>query len=262
MAILIGDDLVVSGVLVSGETPILAYQNNVTFTGITATSSTTSAPITNAANPATSFVWRATSTATQTITITNGGAPVDYIGIARHNLNQAGLTVEVKFDGATVLTAQAVKDNQALLIYFEEAAPATIQIIIAGATVAPTIGVIYAGLALRLERSIYVGHTPINYGRDRKAVNGMSENGQYLGEIVVRESKTTTVNLQNLTPDWYRTKLDPFFALAPRIPCFFAWRPDGYPEEVGYCWVEGSPKVSNQRSNGMMQASWTFRGLA
>jgi hypothetical protein len=262
MAILISDALVLSGVLVEGNKPIIAYQNNVTFSSITATSSTNAGPITNAANPATSFVWRATSNATQVITINNSGAPVNYIGIARHNLNQAGLTAEVRFNGVVVLTAQAVQDNQALLIYFDEASPDTITITLAGATIAPTIGVIYAGLTMRLERSLYVGHTPITYARDRKTINGMSENGQYLGEIVVRESKQTQVSIQNLHADWYRTTLDPFFALSPRVPCFFAWRPDGYPSEVGYCWIEGEPKVSNQLSNGMMQASWVFRGLA
>lgn len=262
MAILISDALVLSNQLVTDNAPILAYQNNVTFSNITATSSASGTPITNAANPATSFVWRSAITSTQTITIQNGGAPVDYIGIARHNLSQDGLQIQVRFNGVVVLSYQAVQDNQAILIYFDEASPNVIDIDITGATVAPTIGVIYCGQALRLQRSIYVGHTPINYGRDRKTINGMSENGQYLGEVVIRESKITQVSLQNLTPAWYRSYLDPFFALSPRVPCFWAWRPEGYPSEVGYCWIEGEPKVSNQRNNGMMQASWNFRGLS
>lgn len=197
----------------------------------------------------------------QTITINTGGQQVDYIGIAKHNLNQIGLTVAIKYNGITVVPAQPVSEKQALLFLNNIASPDTVELIISGATSPPRIAVLYVGKALRLQRNIYVGHTPISYGRNRTAINGVSENGQYLGEIVVRELNTTSVNLQNLTPDWYRQNLDPFFALSPRVPCFWAWRPSKYEDEVGYCWVEGDPQMSNQRSNGMVQCSWNFKGI-
>jgi hypothetical protein len=196
------------------------------------------------------------------IDVNTSGQSVDYVGLARHNLNQTGLTVSLKFDGITILQNETVSDIQAIMLLVNEAAPDNVQIIINGATNAPQIGVIYVGKALQLERNIYVGHTPITYGRNRKTVNGVSENGQYLGEIVVRQTNMTSVNLQNLTPDWYRSFLDPFFKLTPRVPCFWAWRPQGYPDEVGYCWIEGEPSMSNQRSNGMVEASWQFKGIA
>ena len=195
------------------------------------------------------------------ITAQTAGQQIDYIGIARHNLDQIGLTVTVKYNGITVIPATPVSSIQAILFLLNEATPVTVEIIIKGATVAPQIGVIYIGKALRLERDIYVGHSPINYSRDRVSVNGVSENGQYLGAIDVRQTNSTSVSLQNLTPNWYRTELDPFFALSPRPPCFYAWRPEGYPMEVGYCWVEGKPNMSNQRSNGMVECSFNFRGI-
>ena len=197
----------------------------------------------------------------QTITINTDGQEVDYIGIAKHNLNQIGLTITIKYNGVTVVPAQAVSDKQALLFLNNLASPDTIEIIIEGATTAPRIAVLYVGKSIRLQRNIYVGHTPITYGRQRTAINGVSENGQYLGEIVVREVNATSVNLQNLEPDWYRNVLDPFFKASPRVPCFWAWRPSKYPAEVGYCWVEGDPSMSNQLSNGMVQCSWNFKGI-
>ena len=195
------------------------------------------------------------------VTTQTAGQQIDYIGIARHNLDQVGLTITVKFNGITVIPASSVSSIQAILFLLNEATPDTVEIIIKGATVAPQIGVIYIGKALRLERNIYVGHTPILYSRDRTSFNGVSENGQYLGEVVVRQTNSTSVNLQNLTANWYRTELDPFFALKPRPPCFYAWRPEGYPLEVGYCWVEGKPNMSNQLSNGMVQCSFNMRGI-
>jgi hypothetical protein len=262
MTVISSGMILAPAVALASNAGVLAYQNNVTFSTITATSSLPFRPITNAANPATAFVWEAASNADQTVTIDNGGAIVDYLGIARHNLNQIGLQIRVRFDGQTVIPFTSVTSAQAQLILFSEAAPNTVEIEIQGATDPVIIGVIYLGISIRMERNIYVGHTPINYGRDRTSINGRSENGQYLGELVVNESLTTQVSLQNLTPQWYREVLDPFFALKPRVPCFWAWRPESYPDEVGYCWVEGDPRPTNQRANGMMQIDWTFRGLA
>jgi len=196
------------------------------------------------------------------INVNTQGQEVDYIGIAKHNLNQVGLTIKIKYNGVTVVPEQSVSAQQALLFLNNLASPDNIQIIIKGATTPPRIAVLYLGKGVRLERNLYVGHTPINYGRNRTAINGVSENGQYLGEIVVREINETSVNLQNLTPQWYRNQLDPYFALSPRPPCFFAWRPSKYEAEIGYVWVDGNPRIDNQRSNGMMSASWNFRGLA
>jgi hypothetical protein len=246
---------------IDDDAGVIGYINYATPTTLSASSELVGSPASSMTNPSTAFRWIASGSGTQTITINTASQEIDYIGIARHNLNQFGLTVEIKYDGTTVVQPTSVSDNQAILFLQGVAAPSTVEIIISGATDAPSIAVLYIGKSIRLQRNIYVGHTPINYGRDRVAINGVSENGQYLGEIVVRETNSTQVSLQNLTPLWYRTTLDPFFALKPRVPCFWAWRPSTYEAEVGYAWVEGNPRPTNQRSNGMMEISWNFRGI-
>ena len=258
----ISSNFVVTSEGISGNAGVIGYHNLLNVNNVTATSSLASNPITNVANPATAHTWEASSAATQTITVNIAGQTIDYIGIARHNLNQIGLTVTLKYNGITIVPATSISNIQALLFLQNEATPDTVEIIIEGATDAPQIGVIYVGKSLRLQRNIYVGHTPITYGRNRKTVNGVSENGQYLGEIVVSQVNKTSVSLQNLTPDWYRAELDPFFALSPRPPCFWAWRPDSYPDEIGFCWVTGDPAMSNQRANGMVDTNWSFEGIA
>ena len=262
MSTVIGRGLVLSELsTLDNNAGVIGYLNLANVDTISATSETLENPITNIVNPATAFRWQASSASTQTITIDISGQEVDYIGIARHNLNQLGLTITIKLDGVVVNLQQTISDSQAIMVVRNIAAPNVMEIVIEGATVAPSIAVLYVGKAIRLERNIYVGHTPITYGRNRTTVNGVSENGQYLGEIVVRETNSTSVSLSNLTPDWYRNTLDPFFKLSPRVPCFWAWRPTTYEAEVGFCWVEGEPKMSNQLSNGMVQADWNFKGL-
>ena len=262
MTTVIGRGLVLSKVTsLDNNAAIIGYHNLATVSTVTATSETIDNPITNISNPATAYRWQASSNADQVITIQTDGQEIDYVGIARHNLNQAGLSITVRYDGVTVASNVNVSDNQAILYLQTVAAPDVVTITISGATTAASIAVLYVGKSIRLERNIYVGHTPITYGRDRTTINGVSENGQYLGEIVVRQTNKTSVSLSNLTPDWYRNTLDPFFSLAPRVPCFWAWRPTTYAAEVGFCWVEGDPQMSNQLSNGMVSANWTFKGL-
>jgi hypothetical protein len=70
-----------------------------------------------------------------------------------------------------------------------------------------------------------VAHTPIKYGRRTNVTNGMSESGNFLGRIVLGQMVETEVSLQNITPGWYRSYMDPFIEASRETPFFFAWRP-------------------------------------
>jgi hypothetical protein len=264
MAAVITQNLVLGQnvLLTNGNAGVLGYENAANFGNISATSETDDNPVTNLINPATAFAWQASSNADQTITINTDGAQVDFIGIARHNLDQDGLSVTVKFNTSVVVPQQAVTNEQVVMYVVNSAAPGTVTIEIKGATDPATIAVLYVGKAVKLERNIYVGHTPITMAREVDEITGVSQSGEYLGTILKNQTRLNQVSLKNLTPQWYRENLDPYFAQVPRVPAFFAWRPVDYPTEVGYVWLEGNPKPVNQRNNGMMQIDWTFRGLA
>jgi len=112
-----------------------------------------------------------------------------------------------------------------------------------------------------VQRRIYVGHTPMPYGRSARIQNGRSEAGHFLGRIVIQETRDTAVALQNLTPTWYRTYMDPFIRASKEVPFFFAWRPQSYPYETGYGWMTNEPRPVNQRANGMMQIDLQMSGV-
>lgn len=262
MTLVISKNLVLSQSDISENAGIIGYKNIVTHGVISASSEQALNPATNMANPATAFGWEAADTATQIITVAAGGQEVDYIGIAKHNLSQPGLVLTLKFNGIVVATRTDISDSQAILFLVNLAAPTTIILEISGATIAPKIAVLYVGQSILLERNIYVGHTPITMGYDRDTVNGISQSGQYLGEIIRNESLVGNITLMNLHPDWYRTTLDPCIKRKPRHPMFYVWRPADYPSEVAYCWIVGNPKPVNQRNNGMMQISIDLRGVS
>lgn len=251
--------------------PIIGYNNIVIPSQIAASSEDASGfyPATNMANPATNLKWKAAGDADATIIITNLDAvDLEYIGIARHNLGTIKSTISVdgSTDGGSTYSEALIDPfmqvtDDPIVCRFTKANYTNLRITLASNSDVPQIAVIYCGALLTLQRRIYVGHTPITLGRSRSNVNGMSESGQFLGRLFISQGRATAVSMKNLTPDWYRTYFDPFVDAAGEIPFFFAWRPEDYPDEVGYCWLAADPKPVNQASNGMMSVDLSFGGL-
>ena len=247
--------------------PVIGWQNLVRFGGVTADSQDTDFPASHLANAATTYRWQSASTATQYVTVdTSPDDPVDYMGLARHNLGSAQVTVSVEayISGSwTEVFAPFIPgtDSPILMRFTEVPTAELFRLKLVPDGVAPTIAVMYLGKLLVLERRIYVGHTPLPYGRGTEFTNAVSENGDFQGRITLRERLETSVSLSNLTPAWYRNKLDPFFSGGKDQAFFFGWRPLTYPDGVGYAWLTNNPKPSNQRSNGMMQVAMQMGGL-
>jgi hypothetical protein len=266
--VIISENLVIAeGGTLDGNSPLIGYANQVTTSSVAATTANASYPVSNLANPATHLQWKGTATsATEYITITPSGA-VDYLAIARHNFGTAAITVVAQttvdsgatwVDQATILPGT----DEPILFWFASDTYDTVRLKLTVGATLPALAVLYAGALLRLQRHVYVGHTPITMGRDVKSANGMSEAGHFLGRVVVGEGRSTSLPMENLTPSWYRTYMDPFVIAAQERPFFFAWRPGDYPLEIGYCWLTNSPRPTNQRSNGMMQVEFQMAGIA
>lgn len=267
--IYISPNLVLAPFNQSANAGRIGYHSIVTAGNLSADEEADGYPVTNLANPATYplVYWRAESTDPQNINVGQAASGVDYFGIAKHNLGSTGATIKlqgsdngVDFTDVSIEVQPGV--DTALVVQFEPADYAHWRLVITPGTEAPYMGVLYLGTMLVLERNIYVGHTPIVYGRRKSVLTGKSENGQFMGRIARREFLTSDTKLQNLTPAWFRQYLDPFLdECQAGKPYFWAWRPGTYPAEVGYVWIEGTPDVSNQSPNGLMQASWDLQGI-
>jgi len=220
-------------------------------------------PATNLANPSTVSLWRSAVTTTQYVTI-NATGTADYMGLARHNLSGATVSVE-EFDGSDwneVFAEQVLGSNAPAIMRFASTAASGFRLKIQNAAEEPEIAILYVGELLELQRRIYVGHTPITYGRQTTVQSGRSENGNYLGRVILQERLATSVQLENLTPNWYRETMEPFVISAKALPFFYSWRPTTYPDEVGFCWLTNDAVPVNQRANGMMSISLELGGFA
>lgn len=247
--------------------PRIGWQSIVTASNVSADQANALFPVTNLGNPFTYSRWAGLNTLEQSIRVTLASArTVNYLGIARHNLGSsaAGYVLEYTTNGTDwlqALTPRMPPDDTAVLHEFDDVFARIFRLRLTPGSAAPSIAVLYLGQVLRLQRRIYVGHTPIVYGRRSTVSSGFSESGQFLGRVLRRQMLESSVSMQNITPEFYRNQMDPFFEAAPTTPFFFAWRPSSYPREVGYAWVTGDPDVSNQRANGMMQASMSMMGI-
>jgi hypothetical protein len=267
--IVISSSVVLSPVAaaIDARNPRIGWRNLVTAGNVFSDEQTDEEPVVNIANPATYLMWRGETTAEQSVSVTLDSAQdVNYFAIAKHNLGSTGATIvfQSSTDSATWVdvTEPRVLNSDFVVIHeFDTVFARYFRLLITPGSEPPAIAVLYIGTTLALQRRIYVGHTPLPYGRKTTISSGRSESGQFLGRVMRREFLESSVDLQNLTPAWYREHLDLFVQAARTRPFFWAWRPSSYPNETGYAWLTDDPKVQNSRPNGMMQASFSMQGV-
>jgi len=138
-----------------------------------------------------------------------------------------------------------------------------IRILLTPDAVAPQIGVLYIGDLLILPSGIPVGHTPICYGNEVEKTNQVAYNGDFLGTVIRAERLRSSINQQKIDPETYRTYVEPFRQAAILgTPFFLSWAPQWYPDEVGFCWVEGNPQPVISENSGLIDLSFDVEALS
>lgn len=257
-------------VIESGFNPTIPLSNSrigiesITRTGaITASSAAAGFPAIAARNPLTYEFWR--PTAVPAWWKVDAGVPVacDYLGIAAHTLG-AGATVSLEYSSDDVswtsIMSYAPPTDAPLMFLFEEVTARYWRINVTGAV--SSVGVVYIGKVLEMQRACFSGLSPINFSRNTSIRPVRSEGGQWLGRSVIREGSSMSVAYRHLDYDWYKDNFDPFVEQARTYPFFFAWRPDGYPETVGYVWTASDIAPSTMGIRDLLSVSFEMQGLA
>jgi hypothetical protein len=244
----------------------IGYSSIITAANISGTAGTTGFALASVVNPAT--YERYTPVSMPATIQADAGAAVacDYVGIAAHNLGSKACTVYVESsaDNLTWTTRLTLvpADDTTIMGLFDSVSARYWRVRITGTT-APTIGVVYLGAMLTMQRTLYSGHTPLTLARVTAVRPSVSATGQFLGATQERKGFATDFAWRHLTADWYRANFDPFVATNPRCkPFFIAWRPYSYPTEVGYCWATGDIKPSNSGPRDFMEVSLSVEGFS
>lgn len=267
--IILSDRLVLSGVeaALSLNHPVIGYRNIVTISNITADGAEPNYPASNLANPATHLEWRAAAREAQNLTITTGETEeLDYIGIAKHNFGSARIPVSVEayIDGEweELISPAMPADDAPLLYRFNSSSYDQLRLVLAEGEAAPRAAVLYCGKLLVLERRIYVGHVPTPDAIQTRVTSGRSESGQFLGRIVLGEGRETSVPLSLISPDFFRAYIRPFLRASQDLPFFFGWRPQEYPNEIGFVWLLDNPQPAAVGPSNRIAFDMKLGGIA
>lgn len=273
MSVIFAPNLVLSGEEatygLTADHPVIGWQTFVVPGAVTATTSVAAFPPRNMANPATHLAWRGGATsATEYVTLTPSPeiGLVDYVAIARHNIGSAQISISIGYETAGPTWVELVPpvylgDDGPALFRFNAQTLTNVKIKLLVGLTAPQIAVAYAGKLLTLPRKLYQGFAPIPYGRTAKVTNGRSEAGQFLGRIVLQEFVRDTVPLSLISPTYFRDHIAAFLADSKENPFFFAWRPQSYPHEIGYCHMTNDPVPVNEAPHGLIAMSMEMTGV-
>lgn len=221
--------------------PMVGWHNVVTIGNVVAEDEDADYPATNLANPSTANRWLSDTTDEQLVTVSDIEGETDYIGIARHTLAGATISVEAitAEPGAVweeVHPGMLVAGIEPIMLVFEADFYVGVRLRIIPDGVAPSMAVMFVGLSLVLMRSMQAGFTPITDGKENDLVTGWSQSGEHLGSILDGAMSSNSADIKALDPTWYRESMRPFVQAGNAgEPFFFAWDAENHPDEVGFC---------------------------
>jgi F5/8 type C domain-containing protein len=262
------------------NTPVFGWRN--LATAITATSEAEGYPASNLTNPSTALRWMADETSSpgpdstdQYLTVdTSTFDDIDYVAIAVHNLGTGQNTLSVEHldtdvspEAWTELVEEHILANDdPVLFRFTPATYQSIRLRIQPSPLAeqtiPFVAVMHVGKLLVMPRGTHQDHAPINLNITSNVMTGKSETGNFLGRVVLNESRSTSIAFQRLNAAWYRTYVQPFIIASKADAFFFAWKPQEFTRDVGYCWMTQDPQPSRHFETGTMALSLSMGGVA
>lgn len=211
----------------------------------------------NAIAPNTWQKWEFDSTATNSAILVRlpEAVTMDTICIGANNLGSIAATVSITYSTDGVAFADwapdfSVSEDTAIMSYIETPRQVkAIQItILSGVDGLGVIGYISAGEALQMQRPIFNGHTPITDADVTEYYANRTESGEIINQDIRRVGYQSSADFSNLDDAWYRTYFAPFKQAAKKLPYFFAWNLEEYPNDIGLCRVSGD--ISAPMQNG------------
>ena len=240
---------------------LIGYNNLLTSASIASGTAQTNGEVDRAIIPNTYERYKPSSGVNISKYQMSANADINFVGIAAHTLS--GETVTISY--ATTVSGTSIElavitptDNEPIMITFDDTDAREI-IISINTTAGAEIGVVYAGLALEMPRSIYGGHAPITLQARTEYQSNMSESGQFLGRNIVRQGLQTNYNWTYLDPAFIRGEFSTFVQSARRYPFFIKWRPDKF-DEVAFGYTTRDVRITNMGgAHGLMSAQMTLK---
>lgn len=248
--------IITDGTLDLTDLPIICWRNTVTATNVQDIESDPDHPAVNVANPSTRLYWKHDATDSPEgsqeyfLIDQTQDSPINYVAIQGHNFNSAGIAVGLEIasfnspvGGAESLINPIIPDDDGPLIFlFREIEAEEIRIVLLAGSEPAQMAVVYAGEYTVMPEGIQPDHTPLPLALTSNVSAGKSENGQFLGRIVLNQHQESSALFANFSKTWAREELQPFLEFAAEFPFFYAWSPDTYPIETAYAYLVNDPQ--------------------
>lgn len=229
----------------------------------TASSAQTNFPADAPLNSMTYEYWRPTAIPATWTLDAGSSVSANYFGIGAHTLSGCAISIQGSNDNVSYTTIDTLtpSDNSQIMFLFAPVSYRYWRLYISSGSI-PSVGVIYVGTTLDMIRPYYAGVSPISLNKTTVIRPNRSEGGQWLGRTVIRQGSSMSAEFKNLDNAWVRNTFSQFIDDAVLYPFFFAWRPDNYPEDVGYVWVTDDIAPTNMGIRDLMQVSFSMQGLS
>ncbi len=301
MTIVISNTDFLNGDVLDGQTtdnPIVFYKSFYQLADISSSNVSTTNPASNAWNPDTYSIWEGTGLSPGAPTLhqeylvieNSTNQPFDYVAISGHNLSDIRfdggdltLIIESSTDGIIYNTIDNaafitnVTTNDPAVFYFDSNTDDYIRVLIEADNVesvsAPRIAHVKAGEATVLQRREFQNVASGYLSKTLRRTQNMSDNGQYLGQVVLSTKREMSLNQSNNTPQFVRDEIFPFIAHTEgeaqisggsSTTFFYAWRPTSYPKDILYAWTMDKITPSHQGGDswgGRMEWSFNMEAL-
>ena len=294
MPVIISNDDFNNGNVLDGQTtdnPIIFYNSICTpeqITGIT--EDFPGNPAINLWNPETYNSWRGAGYSGVSANYIDGilfhnvnEETINFMAIAGHNLAdvvQSGsplfLYAESSTDGVSYTTIDPTSfsipsDNSPIVFYFNENSDEYFRLRMQTTTTSsdtPYIAHFKAGNVTVLQRRDFAGVESGSISKDLRRTQNISDNGQYLGEVILSSKRMGQINQTNNTPVFVRDEIVDFIShtqgdtVSPGgspSTFFYAWRPNKYPEDVLYGWTRDTIRPSHEAGDSFGgRMSWSL----
>ncbi len=188
----------------------------------------------------------------------------DYFAFYGQNLYDNGGTIKLQYwNGSAYVDCFAAvtpTDNTPRFVSFTARTSTKWRVVIT-CTDIPSIAVISFGAQLALERGMYLGWTPPQFGRATQLIDSTSDGGEFLGRSVISQGIRTSIILNHASDAWMRSTWLPFVRHAEQKPFFFVPDVATYPLESVFAFTDGEITAPSQSAYGFMGASIAIRGM-
>lgn len=243
----------------------IGYENLLEFGSVVASSQNADYPVANAYDWRTSDYFRPAASGTVNIDLTlTATDSADYFAFYGHDLYKNGGTIKLQYWNGTAyvdcFAAITPTDNTPRLVAFTSQTSTKWRVVITCTSVF-SIAVISFGAQLALERGMYLGWTPPQFGRATQLIDSTSDGGEFLGRSIVSHGVKSAIVLNYGSDAWMRSSWIPFVRHAEQKPFFFVPDIATYPLEAVFAFADGDIAPPAQAAYGFMTTSVAIRGM-